>query len=73
MNSINALDDIDLYIVISDLGYGLYLLLTKQYFSWKFVVVLLIALLSLSIGIYRIIYLQQAILKRQKMMKNAIW
>lgn len=66
VNSINALDDIDLYIVISDLGYGLYLLLTKQYFSWKFVVVLLIALLSLSIGIYRIICLQQAILKRQK-------
>lgn len=58
--------DIDLYIVISYLGYGLYLLLTKQYFSWKFVVVLLIALLSLSIGIYRIICLQQAILKRQK-------
>ena len=66
VNSINALDDIDLYIVISYLGYGLYLLLTKQYFSWKFVVVLLIALLSLSIGIYRIICLQQAILKRQK-------
>lgn len=66
VNSINALDDIDLCIVISDLGYGLYLLITKQYFSWKFVVVLLIALLSLSIGIYRIICLQQAILKRQK-------
>ena len=66
VNSINALDDIDLYIVISDLGYGLYLLLTKQYFSWKFVVVLLIALISLSIGIYRIICLQQAILKRLK-------
>lgn len=66
VNSINALDDINLYIVISDLGYGLYLLITKQYFSWKFVVVLLIALLSLSIGIYRIICLQQAILKRLK-------
>ena len=66
VNSINALDDINLYIVISDLGYGLYLLITKQYFSWKFVVVLLIALISLSIGIYRIICLQQAILKRLK-------
>lgn len=66
VNSINALDDINLYIVISDLGYGLYLLITKQYFSWKFVVVLLIALLSLSIGIYRIICLQQAISKRLK-------
>lgn len=66
VNSINALDDINLYIVISNLGYGLYLLITKQYFSWKFVVVLLIALLSLSIGIYRIICLQQAILKRLK-------
>ena len=62
VNSINALDDINLYIVISDLGYGLYLLITKQYFSWKFVVVLLIALLSLSIGIFRLICLQQAIL-----------
>lgn len=66
VNSINALDDINLYIVISDLGYGLYLLITKQYFAWKFVVVLLIALLSLSIGIYRIICLQEAILKRLK-------
>lgn len=66
INSINALDDINLYIVISDLGYGLYLLITKQYFSWKFVGVLLLALLSLSIGIYRIICLQQAILKRLK-------
>ena len=47
VNSINALDDINLYIVISDLGYGLYLLITKKYFSWKFVVVLLIALISL--------------------------
>lgn len=66
INSINALDDINLYIVISGLGYGLYLLITKQYFSWKFVGVLLLALLSLSIGIYRIICLQQAILKRLK-------
>lgn len=66
INSINALDDTNLYIVISDLGYGLYLLITKQYFSWKFVGVLLLALLSLSIGIYRIICLQQAILKRLK-------
>ncbi|OYS00139.1 hypothetical protein CBF64_02335 [Lactobacillus taiwanensis] len=63
VNSINALDDIDLYVVISDLGYGVYLLITKQYFSWKFVVVLLLALLSLSIGIYRVMCLQQVALK----------
>lgn len=63
VNSINALDDIDLYVVISDLGYGVYLLITKQYFSWKFVVVLLLALFSLSIGIYRVMCLQQVALK----------
>lgn len=63
VNSMNALDDIDLYVVISDLGYGVYLLITKQYFSWKFVVVLLLALFSLSIGIYRVMCLQQVALK----------
>ncbi|MCR1917176.1 KAP family NTPase [Lactobacillus taiwanensis] len=66
INSINALDDINIYIFISVIGYSIYLSTTKQNHSWKSVVVILIIFLSLSIGIYRIIYLQRAISKRLK-------
>ena len=66
INSINALDDINTYILISVIGYSIYLSTTKQNHSWKSVLVILIIFLSLSIGIYRIIYLQRAISKRLK-------
>lgn len=44
VNNINALDDIDLYFIISFLGYGLYLLIIKNCYSWKFCMVISVVL-----------------------------
>ena len=66
VNNINALDDIDLYFIISFLGYGLYLLIVRNYHSWKFVAVVSIAIFFLLIEIYRIGCLQSIVSKRIK-------